>query len=436
MGVELLSFDVLGDIFAEICEATDPKGEQHIILCLSSVCSAWRKAALAYPMLWSNIYLRMLDNLIPAEPQERLLAVYIERSRTAPLSIIIRNTSHYTGYQMPFTTTMYALLHANAHRWQKLDIVGSFVVPIHLYPFLSPASRNMGMLQSLKCVTGTSSGDIQIGRLFGLHEAPNLRILHFNMHPLLEVPGHRGPPYPTVKDMIMESGQRHVGFNHPIEGLTCLRPFTNLERLVVVPSLVNHGDNTIQIPSLTSLTLCIPQASQGSFGTYLCVLRLPSLRSLVIIGVGGRPVVEHQSIAAFTRTCCSSLRNLIIDEILFVFVSQGLIEILNPFQELRHLTVREPTELMLRAFCPISQQFARRLLDDSSFLPKLTSVDIHLDATRSTVLIDDAIERRALHKLDSCEASSMRRKMTPQFELEEDFVFKAKHLATANITFS
>ncbi|KAK0224662.1 hypothetical protein EDD85DRAFT_1027777 [Armillaria nabsnona] len=426
MGVERLSFDVLGDIFAEICEAMDPKGGQHIILRLSSVCSAWRRAALAYPMLWSNIYLRMLNELMPPEPRERLLAVYIERSRTAPLSITIRNNSYTIGRHIPFTPGMYALLHTNAHRWQKLDIVGSFVDSIHIYPFLSPASCNMGMLQSLKCVTSLLSGGVQVGRLLGLHEAPNLRTLQFNMHPLLEVPGHRGSLYSTVKSIILEPG---TGCDLAIDGLTCLRPFMNLERLVVAPSSVNHGVNTIQIPSLTSLTLCISRASQRSFGTYLCVLRLPSLHSLAIIGVGAWPVVEHQSIAAFTRTSCSSLRDLIIDEI--PFRSQGLIEILNPLQELRHLTVREPTVSLLRAYYPISQQFAQKLLDDSTFLPKLASVDIHLHA-QSTVersLIDDVIERRALHKLDSCEASSMRRKMTPQFELAENSVIKPSPVA-------
>ncbi|KAK0421458.1 hypothetical protein EV421DRAFT_1917875 [Armillaria borealis] len=389
-----------------------------------------RKAALAYPILWSNIYLPLLNDLIPAEPREGLLAVYIERSGTAPLSITIRNNSHNTGHQITFTPSMRALLHANAHRWQKLDIVGSFVIPIHLYPFLSPASRNMGMLQSLKCVRGAASEAVSIGGLFGLHEAPNLHTLHFEMHPLLEVPGYHGPPYPTVKDMILEPGKDS---DLAIDGLTCLKPFMNLERLVLVPSWVNHGDSTIQISSLTSLTLCISQISQRSFGTYLCVLHLPSLRSLVITGVGAWPVVEHQSIAAFTHTCCSSLQDLIIDEV--PFRSQGLIEILNPLQELRHLTVREPTVSLLRAYYPISQQFARRLLDDDTFLPKLASVDIHLHAqsTVERLLIDDVIERRALHKLDSCEASSMRRKMTPQFELEEDFVFKT-FPATANTT--
>ncbi|PBL00096.1 hypothetical protein ARMGADRAFT_1058269 [Armillaria gallica] len=423
MGVELLSFDVLGDIFAEICEATDPKGEQHVILCLSSVCSAWRKAALAYPMLWSNIHLRLLNVLIPAEPTEQLLAIYIERSRTAPLSITIRNTSHNTGHQIPFTPSIYALLHANAHRWQKLNIAGSFVAPFHLYRLLSPASRNISMLQSLKCVTRSSERGLQIDGLFELHKAPNLRTLHFNMQPLLENPGYgyrRPTPYPTVKDMILEPGIRP---DLAVNGLTCLRPFPNLERLVMVPSSVNHGNSTIQILNLTSLTLCISQASQKIFGTHLCVLRLPSLRSLVIIGVDAWPVVEHQSIVAFTHTCCLSLRDFIIDKI--PLRSQGLIEILNPLQGLRHLTVCEPTVSLLRAYYPISQQFAQKLLDDNTFLPKLASVDIHLHA-QSTVersLIDQAVERRALHKLDSCEAYSMKRKMTPQFELEEGFCY-------------
>ncbi|KAK0461590.1 hypothetical protein IW261DRAFT_1629267 [Armillaria novae-zelandiae] len=279
----------------------------------------------------------------------------------------------------------------------------------------------MDMLQSLKFVAGTSLEGVQISRVFvGLQKAPNLRTLQFNMQPLPEALGDPGPPYPTVKDIILEPGQHGVGSHVLIDGLTCLKPFMNLERLVVIPSSICHGNNTIEIPSLTSLTLCISQASQRSFSTYLAVLRLPSLRSLVIIGVATLHI-ERQPIVAFTRTYCSSLRNFIIDQI--PLHSQDLIEILQPLQGLRHLTVREPAILLPCIFYPISQEFARRLLDDSSFLPKLTSVDIHLRA-QSTVersSIDEAMKHRALHKLDSCEASSMRRKMTPQFELEEEF---------------
>ncbi|KAK0184690.1 hypothetical protein F5146DRAFT_233822 [Armillaria mellea] len=278
----------------------------------------------------------------------------------------------------------------------------------------------MSMLQSVKCVTRSSSDGLHIGRL-GLHEAPNLRTLHFNMQPLLDIPDDRGPPpHPTVMDMILESG---IHSDLAVDGLTYLRPFSNLERLVVVPSSINHSHSTIQIRNLTSLTLCISQASRKYFGTHLCVLRLPSLRSLVIIGVDAWPVIEHQSIAEFTHTCCLSLQDFIIDKI--PLRSQGLIEILNPLQELRHLTVCEPMVSLLWAYYPISQQFARNLLNDNTFLPKLASVDIHLHAQSMVerTLIDEAMERRALHKLDSFEASSTRRKMTPQFELEEGFCY-------------
>ncbi|PBK93712.1 hypothetical protein ARMGADRAFT_133483 [Armillaria gallica] len=422
MGVERLSFDILGSIFAEVCEATDPKGKQHIIIRLSSVCSTWRNAALAYSILWSNIYLPLLSDINPADPRERLLAVYIERSGIAPLSITIRNNPRNTGRQIPFTSSIYTLLHANAHRWQKLDIVGSLVLPVYFCPFLSPASRDMGMLRSLKLVRNCTTESVRIDNLLGLRRAPNLRTLHFNMYSLPAGPCYRGPPYSAVRDLILEPDK--VGLKSlPTYGLTCLRPFMSLERLVVVPSFANHGQDTIQIASLTSLTLYISQGSQRSFGTYLCVLRLPSLRSLVIIGVGAGSVIEHQSIVALTHTCCSSLRDFIIDKI--PLRSHGLIEILNPLQDLRHLTVCEPTVSLLRAYYPISQQFARRLLDDSSFLPKLASVDIHLHAQSMVEqsLIDDAIERRVLHRLDSCEVSSLRRKITPHFQLEDGFCY-------------
>ncbi|PBK93722.1 hypothetical protein ARMGADRAFT_1080005 [Armillaria gallica] len=162
MGVERLSFDILGSIFAEVCEATDPKGKQHIIIRLSSACSTWRKAALAYPMLWFNIYLPLLSDINPADPRERLLAMYIERSGITPLSIMIRNNPRNTRRQIPFTSSIYTLLHANTHRWQKLDIIGSLVIPVYLCPFLSPASRDMDMLQSLKSVRNYTSESVPI----------------------------------------------------------------------------------------------------------------------------------------------------------------------------------------------------------------------------------------------------------------------------------
>ncbi|KAG7451918.1 uncharacterized protein BT62DRAFT_999657 [Guyanagaster necrorhizus] len=201
---------------------------------------------------------------------------------------------------------------------------------MHVGPFLFPIPPDKDMLQSLKAVGNPVT---PVGELLGLHDAPNLRTLHFNIASILEIFWH---------------------------------------------------------------------VSRGTMSSFHL---LPGHRGLCTCA---GPVVEHQSIALFTLSCCSSLWDLIIDKI--PLRSQGLVEILNSLQELRYLTICKPTVPLLRAYYPISQQFTQKLLDDGTFLPKLASVDVHLheQSTVEQSLIDNAIKRRAIHKLDSCEASSVR----------------------------
>ncbi|KAK0224647.1 hypothetical protein EDD85DRAFT_235081 [Armillaria nabsnona] len=141
MGVERLSFDALGDIFTGVREAIDPQGEHDTIILLASVCSTWCYTALAYPKLWSYIYLPMLSrsNSSRSAAQQNLLSIYIQRSRTRPLSITIRNNRFVYDLkysrQLPFTPE-----HIRPATRQRMPMgsTGYYGMPCPATPYVPP----------------------------------------------------------------------------------------------------------------------------------------------------------------------------------------------------------------------------------------------------------------------------------------------------------
>ncbi|KAK0473108.1 hypothetical protein IW261DRAFT_1611323 [Armillaria novae-zelandiae] len=417
MPIERLSFDVLGDIFTSVCDAIDSQGAHHTIMRLSSVCSTWHHAALAHPKLWSYIYLPMLstaESSRPAEAQQSLLSLYIQRSRERPLTITIRNNRFaydlQHSQQLPFTPEIYALLRANAHRWHCLDIMGCHANPHYIVRLLSslPCSE-MRSLKSLRFVHADSGMGRRAGFLLEWKKATALRTLHVHMYTVFPI-----QCCPLVKDLILEGCGKD---DTPVGGgLSCVLPFFNVERLVLSPGAVAIKNHGIEVANLTSLTLCISIHCLASFGSYIHELFLPRLRSFVIMYRGAYlgNAIDHRSIVLFTHRCASSLQDLIFDKL--PLRPLGLAEILAPLRELRHLTVLEPTILLLTAYYPISEAFLLNFYD-ACFLPSLVTVDLQLRST-STVersMIDEIVNERNLRSLDANEAMSLRERVTPHF---------------------
>ncbi len=419
MVVERLSFDALGDIFMGVCEAIDPQGEHHTILLFSSVCSTWRYTALAYPRLWSYIYLPMLsraESSRSADAQQSLLSLYIERSRTRPLSITIRNNRFVYDLkysrQLPFTPGIYALLRANVYRWHRLDIVGCHAQLHHMRHLLSslPCSE-IGMLKSLKLLQNGSASTLP--NMLEWKKATALHTLHIHMYTVLPIQCSR-----CVKDLILE-GCTSPDRPADGEGLSCILPFFNVERLVLIPVATIKTRDTVEAAKLTSLTLCISIHSLTSFGSYLHGLSLPRIHSFALIYLGTYigNVVDHRPVVPFVRRCASSLQDLIFDKL--PLRPLGLAEILTPLRELRNLTVHEPTVSLLSAYYPISEAFLLNF-HHAHFLPSLASVDLQLHSA-STVersMINGIVKERTLRTLDAGEAFSLRRRVIPYFEQE------------------
>ncbi len=203
------------------------------------------------------------------------------------------------------------------------------------------------------------------------------------------------------------------------EGLSCILPFFNVERLVLIPVATIKTRDTVEAAKLTSLTLCISIHSLTSFGSYLHGLSLPRIHSFALIYLGTYigNVVDHRPVVPFVRRCASSLQDLIFDKL--PLRPLGLAEILTPLRELRNLTVHEPTVSLLSAYYPISEAFLLNF-HHAHFLPSLASVDLQLHSA-STVersMINGIVKERTLRTLDAGEAFSLRRRVIPYFEQE------------------
>ncbi|KAK0500951.1 hypothetical protein EDD18DRAFT_1348387 [Armillaria luteobubalina] len=350
----------------------------------------------------------------PAEVQQSLLSLYIERSRDRPLFITIRNNRFARdlehSVQLPFTRGIYALLRANVHRWHRLDIVGCHAHPQHMHHLLSSLQCNE--ISSLKSLRLLPSVPYLAPNLLEWKNATALHTLHIYMYTVLPIQCSL-----LVKDLILEGYNGSKDMTSVIgDGLSYILQFFNLERLMIVPHEAIKTRGTIIVANLTSLTLCISIRSQRSFGSYIHELSLPRLHSFALqyTGVYLGSAIDHKPIVLFIRRCASSLQELIFDKV--PLRPLGLAEILAPLRELRHLTVLEPTISLLRAYYPISEAFLLNF-HDACFLPNLVTIDlqVHSKSTVERSMIDVIVKERTLHSFDANELISLRRRVIPQF---------------------
>ncbi|KAJ7661950.1 hypothetical protein DFH06DRAFT_362802 [Mycena polygramma] len=91
--------------------------------CLTQICPQWREIALATPALWRAIPLSLPDFNSTCEPHQRhyILDLWLQRSRSCPLSICIRNHS-LSGNAYPSLEIRSTLL-AHRTRWEYLRLL-------------------------------------------------------------------------------------------------------------------------------------------------------------------------------------------------------------------------------------------------------------------------------------------------------------------------
>lgn len=111
------------------------------------VCRRWRAAFLSHPRLWTSLHLQdgTFNDKYIAEMNRRT-AVYVERSRQLPLSVVIR-ACHMKSNDVPQTQSTWRILLSLSHRWRTVELI---VGTSSLTDDLRECKGRMPILQSLK----------------------------------------------------------------------------------------------------------------------------------------------------------------------------------------------------------------------------------------------------------------------------------------------
>ncbi|KAF7376674.1 hypothetical protein MSAN_00084400 [Mycena sanguinolenta] len=127
--VQKLPVELLGEIFSWTLGEWGPMTDEPSALLLepltiSHVCGHWRAVSLSMPMLWATIW---IDR--PRVSHISMVKLWVERSRTCPLSIYLRQTdpksclSFPTSTEHDLTDEIFAVLLPHLSRWQTVDLI-------------------------------------------------------------------------------------------------------------------------------------------------------------------------------------------------------------------------------------------------------------------------------------------------------------------------
>ncbi|KAJ6594620.1 hypothetical protein B0H19DRAFT_66707 [Mycena capillaripes] len=127
--VQKLPVELLGEIFLWTLSDWGPMTDERSALVLqpliiSHVCGHWRSVSLSIPMLWATIW---IDR--PRAAHLSMVQLWIQRSRTCPLSINLRQTDPKSCLSFPtptehdITDDIFLLLLPHLRRWQTIDFI-------------------------------------------------------------------------------------------------------------------------------------------------------------------------------------------------------------------------------------------------------------------------------------------------------------------------
>ncbi|KAF8892543.1 hypothetical protein BD779DRAFT_1670233 [Infundibulicybe gibba] len=85
---------------------------------LSHVCQHWRRLTLTFPTLWSSIFIQS-----PSRGDLSLVKLWLDRSRSCPLSIHVRTKLQPTLDQSAWVNPIFEVLCAQAHRWSNIEML-------------------------------------------------------------------------------------------------------------------------------------------------------------------------------------------------------------------------------------------------------------------------------------------------------------------------
>ncbi|SJL13560.1 uncharacterized protein ARMOST_17005 [Armillaria ostoyae] len=243
----------------------------------------------------------------------------------------------------------------------------------------------MGMLKSLKLMHNGSASTPP--NSLEWKKATAFHTIHTHMYTALPNQCSR-----FVKDLVLEGC---TGPDRPAGGggLSCILPFFNVERLVLVPIATTRIRGT----TYRSGQAHLPHAMY--FHLFPDFIRITSTRAIP----PPPPFICSDVLGNIHWQCRRSQ------------TYRPIPEILAPLRELRHLTIHVPTVTLLSVY---SEAFLLNF-HDVYLLPSLVTVDLqlHRASTVERSTIDEIVKERTLRNLNVGEAFPLRGRVMPYSHL-------------------
>ncbi|KAG6908965.1 hypothetical protein DXG01_002571 [Tephrocybe rancida] len=354
---------------------------------LAKVCKRWRHVACSTPLLWSsiNIYASGKRSNVP------LLAAWLERSRTCPLTIYFKEPEDHQAdagipiLPNPLTEAIMALLITQVHRWKAVQFLFALRVSPALVENLRPGS--LQLLESAKLHSRENTPHwllknetlLPLDRIWdALHSSPFLRIAEWETdyleHRLHSIPWMQL----TTIDVMMSARQLllvlphchnliHLRFKERDDSpLRTLSPFSHnsnnpqSEQATVLPNLRALYIHAYNSPDPIFQRLILPSLEKADIH-YL--FREPKSMPLVDLLTRSRCCLKEFSYQA------SNLRG---EDVLVEVITSS--------------TIASITELTVD--CDLSDNFFARLsqIDSNAILPNLGKLSLETCTTSPGIL--------------------------------------------------
>ncbi|KAJ7037936.1 hypothetical protein C8F04DRAFT_1090692 [Mycena alexandri] len=245
---------------------------------LTQICHKWREIALATPALWRAIFLRSKDDAPPLEQQVQIFNVWLERSRTSPLSIRVGGAGR--AILSPFLASIVP----HRPRWEYLKLEWEDIAFSESWDYLGLLNGPMLRFRHLDMTLYRDDTDGSADEII-FRDAPLLRTAILN-YAAAELPlasyadlgnAHRGVRAQFLVHCEIGLVLCEIEWHPKYFPTLPVFDFSRLESLAFKPKTPRYGRNSIHSPPLLSAGSKSRNYSWGRTRSSRC---RPSSRSL------------------------------------------------------------------------------------------------------------------------------------------------------------
>ncbi|THU97260.1 hypothetical protein K435DRAFT_778141 [Dendrothele bispora CBS 962.96] len=388
-----IPLEVLVEIFLYYCKSGNhciPPLSPHPAFILSLVCSDWRSVALSLPTFWSDIQIKVSEELdYSSDHIDWMLffaKLYLMRSGQSPLDIVLRVPVAYNDWEIYYRhrynlvhdgnfQLLYNLFSEVSHRWRSMSLSGFEEDWIDNYTW----QANLPVIERLELVSVYHhTFSLNHGVTFDNLSAPSLQELTLvgDWNTSVDQP----PALPALTQLIVKPWPSDL-MAFDLSLLTLANPLTSVK--IIGFHLICHpgGQQLIRClgKSLEIRPLPSSQAQRASY-ELLGYLDLPHIRTLHLEPViVSREEEIHALLAtsSFIRSMEHIDGTLITQLILHHFVFEKAYQFLNflgSFPALTHLSLNESHHIAIPQDELELEQPVETVLTKPAFYDKLNTV--------------------------------------------------------------